>query len=153
VLAVALVATGGSRRPRALAAVAVLAVAADLVHTAGALLGSTAPLAAELYGSVTSAAGWVVAGLAATRLLRGRPDTGLVYLLLAGVFLTLAGALPDLSALARSQLSSAFDPAVTRASITLTLGLGTAMILAGLLGFRTGGRPVAPADRLRGRPA
>ncbi|HSR26994.1 MAG TPA: hypothetical protein VLR51_00930 [Actinomycetes bacterium] len=135
--AAALAAAGGYRRPRVLAVVALVAVAADMVHTAGALLASTAPLATELYGTVTSAAGWAVAGLAAWRLLRGRTDSGLLYLLLGGVFLTLAGALPDLSALGRSQLASGFGPVVTRAAITFTLGLGTAMVVAGLAGFRS----------------
>jgi hypothetical protein len=135
--AAALAAAGGYRRPKVLAVVALVAVAADVVHTAGALLASTAPLATQLYGTATAAAGWVVSGLAAFRLLRGRADTGLIYLLLGGVFLTLAGALPDLSALARSQLPSAFGPVVTRAAITFTLGLGAAMIVAGLAGFRT----------------
>jgi hypothetical protein len=134
--AAALAGAGGYRRPRALAVVALAAVAADMVHTAGALLASTAPLATQLYGTTTSAAGWVVSGLAAYRLLRGRADTGLIYLLLGGVFLTLAGALPDLSALARSQLPSGFGPVVTRAAITFTLGLGAAMVVAGLAGFR-----------------
>jgi hypothetical protein len=134
--AAALAGAGGYRRPRALAVVALAAVAADMVHTAGALLASTAPLATQLYGTTTSAAGWVVSGMAAYRLLRGRADTGLIYLLLGGVFLTLAGALPDLSALARSQLPSGFGPVVTRAAITFTLGLGAAMVVAGLAGFR-----------------
>jgi len=79
----------------------------------------------------------VVAGFAAYRLLRGHADTGLVYLLLGGVFLTLAGALPDLPALARSQLTSGFGPFVTRAAIVFTLGLGGAMVAAGLAGFRS----------------
>jgi len=135
--AAALAAAGGCRRPRVLAVVAIVAVAADMVHTAGALLASTAPLAAQLYGTATAAAGWVVSGVAAYRLLRGRADTGLMYLLLGGVFLTLAGALPDLPALARSQLPSGLGPVVTRAAITVTLGLGTAMVVAGLAGFRT----------------
>jgi hypothetical protein len=135
--AAALAAAGGYRRPRVLAVVALLAVAADMVHTAGAVLASTAPLATELYGSATSAAGWVVAGFAAYRLLRGHADTGLIYLLLGGVFLTLAGALPDLPALARSQLTSGFGPLVTRAAIVFTLGLGGAMVAAGLAGFRS----------------
>jgi hypothetical protein len=134
--AAALAAAGGYRRPRVLAVVALVAVAADMVHTAGALLASTAPAATEAYGILTSVAGWVVAGLAAWRLLRGRADTGLIYLLLGGVFLTLAGALPDLSALARSQLASGFGPVATRAAITVTLGLGASMVAAGLLGFR-----------------
>jgi hypothetical protein len=133
----ALAAAGGYRRPKVLAAVALVAVAADIIHTAGALLASTAPLATQLYGTATAAAGWVVSGLAAYRLLRGRADTGLIYLLLGGVFLTLAGALPDLSALARSQLPSGFGPVVTRAAITFTLGLGAAMVAAGLAGFST----------------
>ena len=139
--AAALAAAGGYRRPRVLGVVALAAVAADMIHTAGALLASTAPVATELYGILTSIAGWVVAGLAAYRLLRGRSDTGLLYLLLAGVFLTLAGALPDLSSLARSQLASGFGPVATRAAITFTLGLGAAMVVAGLAGFRAPRRP------------
>jgi hypothetical protein len=135
--AAALTAAGGYRRPKVLAVVALVAVAADMIHTAGALLASTAPLATELYGTVTAAVGWAVALVAAWRLLRGRADSGLLYLLLGGVFLTLAGALPDLSALGRSQLASSFGPVVTRASITFTLGLGAAMVVAGLAGFRS----------------
>jgi hypothetical protein len=135
--AAALAAAGGYRRPKVLAVVALVAVAADMVHTAGALLASTAPLATELYGTVTSAAGWVVAGMAAWRLFRGRAASGLLYLLLGGVFLTLAGALPDLSALSSSQLASGFGPVVTRAAITFTLGLGAAMVVAGVAGFRS----------------
>ena len=134
--AAALAAGGGYRRPRALAVVALAAVAADMVHTAGVLLASTAPVSVELYGTATSAAGWAVAGLAAWRLLRGKADTGLLYLLLGGVFLTLAGALPDLPALARSQLASGLGPVATRAAITFTLGLGAAMVAAGIAGFR-----------------
>ena len=50
--AAALAAAGGYRRPKVLAVVALVAVAADMIHTAGALLASTAPLATELYGTV-----------------------------------------------------------------------------------------------------
>lgn len=135
--AAALAAAGGYRRPHVLGVVALVAVAADMVHAAGALLASTAPLATEVYGTITSAAGWAIAGMAAWRLLRGKADSGLLYLLLGGVFLTLAGALPDLSALSHSQLASGFGPVVTRAAITFTLGLGTAMVVAGLAGFRS----------------
>jgi hypothetical protein len=150
VFAVAMTAARG-RRPWVLAVVALLAVAADLVHTAGALLGSSAPLAAELSGTATTAAGWAVAALAAYRLLRGRAESAQVFLLLGGVLLTLAGALPDLTAFGRSQLPSAVGPLATRAAIAVTLGLGTAMVVAGLLGFRAAGRapeagPDGPGD-------
>src|SRR4029453_8134308 len=75
--AAALASAGGPQRPPALSVRALVGVAADMVHTAGALLVSTAPFAAELYGTVTSAAGWVVAGLAARRLLRRRAASAL----------------------------------------------------------------------------
>jgi hypothetical protein len=133
--AAALAAAGGYRRPRVLAVVALVAVLADVVHTAGALLASSAPLATELYGSLTSAAGWAVAGFGAYRLLRGKADTGLLYVLLGGVFLTLAGALPDLPALGRSQVTSGFGAVATRAAITFTVGLGAALVAAGVAGF------------------
>jgi hypothetical protein len=86
-----------------------------------------------------------VAAFGAYRLLRGKADTGLLYLLLGGVFLTLAGAVPDLAALGRSQIASGFGPLVTRAAITFTLGLGAAMVAAGLAGFRTP-RQAQPAE-------
>jgi len=79
----------------------------------------------------------VTAGLAAYRLLRGRAESAAVFLLLGGVLLSLAGALPDLTALGRSQLPTAVGPPVTRAAIAVTLGLGAAMVVAGLLGFRS----------------
>jgi hypothetical protein len=135
--AAALAAAGGYRRPKVLAVVALVAVLADVVHTAGALLASSAPLAVELYGALTSAAGWTVASFGASRLLRGKADTGLLYLLLGGVLLTIAGAVPDLAALGRSQVASGFGPLATRAAITFTLGLGAAMVTAGIVGFST----------------
>jgi hypothetical protein len=139
--AAALVFAGGYRRPKVLAVVALVAVLADMVHTAGALLASSAPLAVELYGALTSAAGWAVATFGAYRLLRGKADTGLLYLLLGGVFLTLTGALPDLAALGRSQIATSFGPLATRAAITFTLGLGAAMVTAGIVGFRRAPSP------------
>jgi hypothetical protein len=69
-----------------------------------------------------------------------------VLALLGGVLLTLAGALPDLTALARSQLPTAVGPAVTRAAIAVTLGLGAAMVVAGLLGFRSERLLAPPPD-------
>jgi hypothetical protein len=145
VLAAALAAARGPRRARVLAVVALLAVAADVVHTVGALLASDAPLSAELNGTVTTVAGWAVSGLAAYRLLRGRAESAAVFLLLGGVLLTLAGALPDLAALGRSQIPTAVGPAATRAAIAATLGLGAAMVVAGLVGFREPRPPPPPA--------
>jgi MFS family permease len=60
-------------------------------------------------------------------------EAGRTLLLLAGIFLVVGGALPDIFTLSRSQLPSAFSPAWTRAAVAVTLGLGTAMVLAVLL--------------------
>jgi hypothetical protein len=146
VFAAAMAAARGRHRAGVLAAMALLAVAADVVHTVGSVLGSSAPLAAELNGSATTAAGWAVAGFAAYRLLRGRAESAQVFLLLGGVLLTLAGALPDLAALGRSQLPTAVAPPLARASIAATLGLGAAMVVAGLLGFRSAAPAPEPPE-------
>ena len=114
--------------------------------------GLFAALGRELRAGLGSAAlridhvgSTAVSGLAAYRLLRGRAESAQVFLLLGGVLLTLAGALPDLAAFGRSQLPSAVGPLLARASIAVTLGLGAAMVVAGLLGFRAAGRtPEAP---------
>ncbi len=119
---------------RALAGVTALAVLTDAVHTFGVWTGSTAPILTQLYGSATSFAGWVIAAVAIQRLLTGKLEAGRTFMLLAAIFLALAGAAPDVPALARSQLPSGLDPLLTRAAISATLGLGAGMLLAALVG-------------------
>jgi hypothetical protein len=123
---------------KALAGVTALAVVTDAVHTFGVWTGSTAPILTQLYGSATSFAGWVIAAIAIQRLLTGKLEAGRTFMLLAAIFLALAGAAPDVPALARSQLPSGLDPVLTRAAISATLGLGGGMLLAALLGRRLG---------------
>ena len=124
----------------ALAAVTAGAVAADVVHATASWLGSAAPVATKLGANVTTASGWVLAAVAVERLLRGRGEAGRLLLLLAGIFLVVGGAAPDLSTRSRSQLSSGLGPAWTRAAVAVTLGLGTAMVLGVLLRSRRGDR-------------
>jgi hypothetical protein len=133
-----------------------VAVAADVAHATGIWLGSTASTATKLVSSATSLAGWVVAALAVWRLLRGRRgaghsadalETGNTYLLIAGIFLAVAGALPDLGVLASSQIPEPFPPNLTRAVVTTTLGLGSALVLAVLLAPSvTATRPTPAVD-------
>jgi hypothetical protein len=141
------------RQARVLAGVTALAVVADAVHTYGVWTGSTAPILTLVYGSATSFAGWVVAAIAIQRLLTGKLEAGRTFMLLAAIFLALAGAAPDVPALARSQLPSGLDPLLARAAISATLGLGTGMLLVALLGrqLRAAGAPVAGGAR-RPRP-
>ena len=124
------------RQAKALAGATALAVVADVVHTLGAWTGTTAPVLTRLYGSATSFASWVIAAIAIQRLLAGKLEAARTFMLLAAIFLALAGAAPDVPALARSQLPSGLDPMLTRAAISATLGLGAGILLAALLGWQ-----------------
>ena len=137
---------------KALAVVTALAVATDAVHIFAVWTGSTAPILTQLYGSATSFAGWVVAAIAIQRLLTGELEAGRTFMLLAAIFLALAGAAPDVPALARSQFPSGLDPMLTRAAISATLGLGAGMLLAALLGRRLGTPRLASTAAAGKRP-
>jgi hypothetical protein len=158
ITALVLLVNRGGWQPRPLAGVTALAVVTDAVHTFGVWTGSTAPVVTLLYGSATSFAGWVIAAIAIQRLLTGKLEAGRTLMLLAAIFLALAGAAPDAPALARSQLPSGIDPLLTRAAISATLGLGAGMLLAALLGrqlqtFRPAGAGAAPPAGKRPHPA
>jgi hypothetical protein len=124
-----------------------VAVAADLVHTVGEFAASTAPVVAKVYAAMISVSGWVAAVVAVWQLRRGRRQAGRILLLLAGTFLAFAGALPDVAALASSQLASTLDPALSRATISLTLGLGLGLVAASLLDQRTARPTTQPGGK------
>ncbi len=153
IAALVLLVSRGVWHARALAAVTALAVVTDAVHTIGAWTGSTAPIMSQLYGSATSFAGWVIAAIAIQRLLTGKLEAGHTFMLLAAIFLALAGAAPDVQALARSQLPSGLDPLMTRAAISATLGLGAGMLLAALLDRQLRPRPAGGAGAGAARAA
>jgi hypothetical protein len=120
------------------------AVVADVLHTVGSWLASTASAVTKTYGMSVSIAAWVVGGLAIARLLARKDLAARTYLLLASVFLLLAGGALDLPVLADSQLPSALGPLVTRVSVAVVVGLGTALVVVALRGLprerRTAGR-------------
>ena len=120
-----------------------LAVAADVLHTAGSWLASTASTLTKTYGMSVSIAAWVVGALAIARLAARRDLAARTYLLLAAVFLLLAGGALDLPVLADSQLPSALGPLVTRLSVTVVVGLGTALVVVALRGL--------PSERRKAR--
>jgi hypothetical protein len=137
----------------ALAVVTAGAVAADVVHATGGWLGSSAPVATKLGANVTTAAGWVLAAVAVERLLRGRGEAGQMLLVLAGIFLVVGSAGPDLGTLSRSQLPSVLPAVWARAAVAVTLGLGTAMVLGVLLRPRRRERErLRTAATRQGRP-
>ena len=147
-VAFALVLAAGWRRRFGLLALLVgVALAADLVHTVGEFAASTAPVLAKAYAAIISASGWLAAIVAVWQLRRGRVQAGRILLLLAGTFLAFAGALPDVGALASSQLASTLDPALSRATIALTLGLGLGLVAASLLDQRTARPTTQPRSK------
>lgn len=132
-VAFAVVLAAGWRQRLDLLAVLVLAaVAADVAHTVGVFAASTAPVLAKAYAAIISVGGWAAALVGIWQLRRGRQQAGRILVLLGGTFLTFAGALPDVTALASSQISSGLDPALSRATIALTLGVGLGMIAVSL---------------------
>jgi hypothetical protein len=139
----AVVGVGGRTRSwRLVVMVAVtVAIAADVLHTVGALLASVVPVLVRVYASSPSAAGWVLGGLAVHRLLR-RPDaeSGLFLLLAAGFFIAFAGGLADVLALGRSQVSTALPVGLTRATVAASLGLGAAMVIVAQLKMPRSGK-------------
>jgi hypothetical protein len=114
-----------------------------MLHTAGSWLASTASAATKTYGMSVSIAAWVVGGLAIARLAAGRDLAARTYLLLAAVFLLLAGGALDLPVLSDSQLPSALSPVLTRASVAVVLGLGVGLVVVALRGL--------PSERRRAR--
>jgi hypothetical protein len=112
-----------------------LAVVADVLHTVGSWLASTASAVTKTYGMSVSIAAWVVGGLAIARLVARKDLAARTYLLLASVFLLLAGGALDLPVLADSQLPSALGPLVTRVSVATVVGLGTALVVVALRGL------------------
>jgi hypothetical protein len=132
-VAFAVVLAAGWRQRLDLLAVLVLAaVAADVAHTVGVFAASTAPVLAKAYAAIISVGGWAAALVGIWQLRRGRQQAGRILVLLGGTFLAFAGALPDVTALASSQISSGLDPALSRATIALTLGVGLGMIAVSL---------------------
>jgi hypothetical protein len=125
-------AAGWWQRLDLLAVLVLVAVAADVAHTVGVFAASTAPVLAKAYAAIISVGGWGAALVGIWQLRRGRQQAGRILVLLGGTFLAFAGALPDVTALASSQISSALDPALSRATIALTLGVGLGMIAVSL---------------------
>jgi hypothetical protein len=137
VLALAVVVAGGTPWWAGLLSGGLALLAAvDLAHTGSTWVGTATPVAAKLYGSAISAAGWTVAALAVARLLRGRTESGLFYLLFSAALLAVIGGLGDLSSLSSSQLVGALPAPAIRAAVATKIGLGLGLVLAGLLRLR-----------------
>jgi hypothetical protein len=106
------------------------------VHIAGIVAGSADTTASDLADSLANSPltpiGWV-SGVAAIWLLARGSTEGLYATVLCGLLLAVSGGLADAAYLSRSQLPFGYEPAVGRAAVALTLGLGVGVVSASLI--------------------
>ena len=122
------------------AALAVVAVS-EAVHVLGGWGATTVDAGTKLAAAVYAVGGVVVAVLALAWLVRRGLDAAAPLVLVAGLFIALAGGLADVTVLTRSQLPTTLAPAAARLAVTLALGLGLGLAGAGALRIRPQRRP------------
>ncbi len=114
-----------------------LAAFSEVVHVLGAWNATTATFTAKLGASIYGLGGIAITLVALIWVARRGVTAAAPIVMMAGVFLLLAGGLADITVLSRSQIPSVFAPAVARLTVTLAIGLGFGLGLAGALRLGT----------------
>jgi hypothetical protein len=155
VLAIALVVVSRTRfwRTALVVALSVLLVA-EALHVGGTWGGSTAAGLSKSVQDIYSVAGWIITALALVFLLRrDDPYDATPAVLIAAVFVFLAGGLTDVTELTRSQVPSTLPEWLSRVTVTIALGLGFGVLVAAALRLRRPAPPPPPPtaaeERLR----
>ena len=127
----------------------------EAVHVVGGWGATTSSFLAELGAGVYSIAGWAIGVVALIWLLRRDPRDATPIVLIAALFLFIAGGLADVTSLTHSQLPTTLPPALARLTVTLALGLGLGLMVTSGLRLRPPPRrtpartqPVEPVDAL-----
>jgi hypothetical protein len=143
-LLLAVVVVALSRTRLAVAAVGTtLAVVAlsETAHVVGGWGGTTVAAGTKLAASVYAVGGIAVSILALVWLLRRGLDAAAPLVLVAGLFLALAGGLADVTVLTRSQLPTTLPAPAARLLVTIALGLGLGLAGVGAIRLRPQQRP------------
>jgi hypothetical protein len=150
----------GLSRTRSWRVVCVIALAAltavEVVHVLGLWDASTASFGTKLGESAYSLAGILLGLLALGWMWRRGVESAVPLVLVATLFLFVAGGLADVTSLGNSQIPSTLAPGVARLLVALALGLGAGLALAAAFRLRpTGARPAPsrPAGRSRSTAA
>jgi hypothetical protein len=114
----------------------VLLIAIEVAHVVGLWGASTAPAGTKLAESGYSIAGILLAVLALIWLRRKGADAAVPLVLVATIFLFVAGGLADVTSLGNSELPVTFAPWFARLLVTATLGLGGGLAAAAALRLR-----------------
>jgi hypothetical protein len=141
-LAVVVLAATRLGRAAVAASLAVLIVG-ETAHVFGSWAATTVAGSTKLAASAYALGGIAVAALALVWVVRRGVHPAAPLLLLAGLFLALAGGLADVTALYRSQLPTTLPVTLARFEIAATIGLGAGIAIVG--GWRL--RPTAPRER------
>jgi hypothetical protein len=105
-------------------------IVSETVHVIGSWQAATASLGSRALASVYSIGGIAVCVLAFVWLRRRDPWAATPAVLIAGLFVLVAGGLADLTTLTRSQLPTTLPDAAGRLTVTLALGLGAGLVIA-----------------------
>jgi hypothetical protein len=119
-------------------------VVSEAVHVVGAWQASTASVGSRLLASIYSFGGIVVSGLAFVWLRRKDPWAATPAVLVAGLFVFVAGGLADITTLTRSQVPTTLPVGVSRLTVMIALGLGAGLVVAAAGRLRAPPRPAPP---------
>ncbi len=144
-LVILLLAATRLARPAVAAALAAMIVG-ETAHVLGVWAGTTVGGATKLAASAYALGGMAVGVLALVWVLRRGVSAAAPLLLLAGLFLALAGGLADVTVLYRSQLPTTLPPAWARLEVAMVIGLGIGVAAIGAWRLRATPRRV-PAVR------
>jgi hypothetical protein len=152
VLAVLVVALSRTRLWRTVVvAVLLVLVVTEALHVLGLWGASTAGAGTKLAESAYSLGGILLALLALAWIRRKGADAAVPLVLIAAIFLFVAGGLSDVTTLGNSQIPSTLDPTFARLLVTTTLGLGAGLAAAAAWRLRPARAPGPP--RSRAQPA
>ncbi len=145
----------GLSRTRAWRTVFVVALAlltlTEIVHVVGLWDASTASFGTKLGESAYSLAGIALGLLGLGWIWRKGAESAVPIVLVATIFLFVAGGLADVTSLGNSQVPSTFSAGFARLLVTLTLGLGGGLAVAAAFRLRPS-TPARPATRRPPRP-
>jgi len=121
-------------------------VVSETIHVVGAWQASTASFGSRLLASIYSIGGILVCVLALWWLRRRDAWAGAPAVLIAGLFVFVAGGLADFTTLTRSQVPTTLPDGIARLTVTIALGIGLGLVIA------AGSRLRAPPPPRRTEP-
>jgi hypothetical protein len=118
----------------------------EIVHVIGLWDASTAAFGTKLGESAYSLAGIALGLLGLGWMWRKGVESAVPLVLVAAIFLFVAGGLADVTSLGNSQVPSTFSAGIARLLVTLTLGLGAGLAVVAALRLRPA--PVSASSRV-----